>query len=207
MRYDTKDGYLHFTAHKGVDNKMFNMISLNTSTVKNKFCQKMQKCNEFVCARCYAQTLESLRKLITPPFAKNGELLSKRLLRDNEIPILNIRLVRFDAFGELINKTHYRNLIQIVEANPTAFFALWTKRADLIKNDMKRLKNMNHVFSSPRMNVVAKEQSKLFDKVFTVYNAPYVREHNVKINCSKSCFKCGICYSKNRTKYIHELVR
>jgi len=207
MKHYLNNGeYLHFTQHKSEGNKMDKMMSLNTSTKENPFCQKMRKNKDLICATCYAYTLESFRKKITPPFAKNGELLSRKL-KSNEIPILNSEYVRFNAFGELLNKTHFKNLLAIVEANPHVNFALWSKRANIIKSYLKRFDNLTYVYSSPRVNVIDMRYTDIFDKIFTVFNIHYIRENAIDINCKASCYTCGLCYNRNDVKFIHEQIR
>jgi hypothetical protein len=83
-------------------------------------------------------------------FRRNNELLSSKELEPAQIPFLNYHTVRFNAFGELINKQHFINLVKIAEHNPKTTFTLWTKRMDLVS---KRPKNMIITQSSYKLNV------------------------------------------------------
>ena len=204
MLYQLSTGDIQFTVHK--EYKLKGLASLNTSTLENPFCQKMICNKDLVCGRCYAKTLEQFRHLVHERFAKNGVALSKKI-KDSEVPIVNWKTVRFNSFGELINATHYKNLLKIVEANPGTMFALWTKRYDIIKKHRKDFDNLIHVYSSPKMNTVSTKFEKMFDKIFTVFNIKYVRENNVDINCTGSCATCMLCYTHNDVKYINERVR
>lgn len=206
MRFNIGDSFIQFTEHTKY--KLKGMTSLNTSTLANPFCHKMIKNKDLICHRCYARTLESLRSLVAKRFEENGKILSSRLLKNNEIPILNYKYVRLNAFGELLNRTHYLNYMKIVEANDSTIFALWSKRLDILKNK-KIFDNLIYVYSSPRLNVIAKDQTNKFDKIFTTFTTKYIRENNIILNChGKECLSCKLCYTKNNdVKFINEKVR
>jgi len=204
LSVQTKHGSYQFTFHNN-KHKMNGMISLNTSTLNNSFCVGMMKKKEHVCNSCYAKTLESMRPNVRNRYELNSVALAKKL-KPNELPHIQGSFVRFNSFGELINLTHYKNMIAIAEANPHTTFTLWTKRTALIKNAIANLDNLIHVYSSPTKNVESK-LPKGFNKVFTVFNLPYVRENNVEINCTKSCRSCLLCYTHNDTVFVRELIR
>lgn len=205
MLYNLSIGSILFTFHLN-DYKMREMYSLNTSTKANKFCNTMHGNKDCVCSSCYAFTLESMRGKVRRRYEENGITLSKRVMKDSEVPILDFDYTRFNAFGELLNIIHYRNLMKIVEANPKVVFALWTKRPELFKKEMVLADNLFYIYSSLKRN----EEPKLpkgFNKTFTVFNKPFAREHDTPINCSASCKSCLLCYSDNDIIAIHELIR
>ena len=105
---------LHITIGSG---KMDGIVSINTSSLQNDFCQSMHDCRDNVCNSCYAIRLTKFRSTLENKLEKNSELLSEAPLADDQIPakIGTAKLVRFNSFGELINTQHYRNLIKIVE--------------------------------------------------------------------------------------------
>ena len=112
--------------------KLKGISAINTNTVTNKFCQKMQKGNN-ICKHCYSQAmLTGSRKNCQDSFQRNSDLLSSRGLSNHEIPIINAAWFRFHGHGELINELHFLNLCRIAEANPQTTFALWTKRKDIV---------------------------------------------------------------------------
>jgi hypothetical protein len=94
--------------------------------------------------------------------------------------------------------------LAIAEANPATTFAMWTKRLDIVKP--VRMDNFIYVYSSPQKNVVA-PLPKGFDKVFTVFSKPFIRENGVGINCQQSCAACLLCYTRNDIVYVNEALR
>ena len=154
----------------------FQAISVNTIT--NKFCQDMHntKRDDVICIKCYSfATLESKRfgSNLEKALQRNSDLLSKPLDEDC-IPFINASYFRFDAHGELINRTHFENLILIAQHNPKCNFALWTKRRDivnLVKRDMEQDNtpfpdNLILVWSNPVVNAVHFKPPEGFDYVF-----------------------------------------
>jgi hypothetical protein len=215
MKYNLSTGeVLHFTEHQAYretsimkgKNKMQGMCSLNTSSLTNAFCQAMSKNVNFICHSCYARKLEAFRKKIMRGcFDRNGKILEKPL-RDRDIPQLDLPHLRFNAFGELEGKYHYFNYVKMAEANPTVTCVLWTKREDIIKKHKATLPNLIHIYSAPRFNVISGD-TKLFDKIFTVYNKKYIEQNNVNMNCEQFCIDCLKCYTHNDIKYINEKAR
>ena len=156
--------------------KDFQAISVNT--VSNTFCQVMHntKRDDIICRKCYSfATLESKRfgSNLEKALQRNSDLLSKPLDEDC-IPFINAAYFRFDAHGELINCTHFENLILIAKHNPHCKFALWTKRKDivnLVKYNMEQDNtpfpdNLILVWSNPIVDDVHWRPPANFDYVF-----------------------------------------
>ena len=191
--------------------------AINTSPSSNPFCKRMAK-TAAVCRRCYSTRLEKLygatkengRSGKVLQWVKNGKILSRRLLKDSELPhFISRRPVRFQAHGELFNTTHLLNLIAIAEANPAVTFALWTKRLDLTRGNLKQLDNLFYVYSVSKLNRLHQKLPAGFHKVFAVFDRAYVEEHNLSglINCQKKCATCMLCYAKNEVTHIYELLK
>lgn len=188
--------------------KMINMVSLNTSSLSNKFCQSMAK-KDLVCKDCYSNRLLKMYKTAEVAFTNNGKILSNSILPNEKLPYFNAHTVRFNAYGELINMNHLVNLMNTCRKNKHTNFTLWTKKSGLVwkyLRDYPKPKNLTLVYSSEKVN----ERGKLplhFDKVFTVYS----KDNKGKsfINCGdKPCFECMKCYDpKNRTVYINEVIK
>lgn len=183
--------------------KMVNMVSLNTSTLNNTFCQSMRQRTGLICSKCYAARLEAFRHAAKDKFSNNADILSSAPISDQDIPIINRLCVRFHSFGELINRLHYRNLVKIAEKNPEVMFSLWTKRPNLVDTKIKP-DNMILIYSSPMLNTAGKRPAG-FNKVFTVYDRDHAGE--VDINCSEVCFNCRLCYSHNGVINVNERLR
>ena len=154
----------------------FQAISVNT--IANKFCQVMHNTerDDIICRKCYSfATLESKRfgNNLEKALQRNSDLLSKPLDEDC-IPFINAAYFRFDAHGELINCTHFENLILIAKNNPHCKFALWTKRKDivnLVKHNMEQDNtpfpdNLILVWSNPIVNAIHFKPPEGFDYAF-----------------------------------------
>ena len=201
---------LHITKkHTG---KMEGMQSLSTSYKQNPYCMQRSKVDGTICQKCYAQNMMKMYKALDPCMAKNGEILSSRVLEKEELPVLNVAFFRFETFGDLINDTHAINYFNICKANPDTHFALWTKNPGLIQSAIdkgnKKPKNLQIVLSSPYVNVKAEHKWKFVDKLFTVYDKQFIAEHGIEVNChGKCCLKCKLCYKKNGITDIKEQLK
>jgi hypothetical protein len=192
---------IHITQGSG---KLAGIISINTPTSTNPFCQSMQK-KDSVCKSCYAQRYEKLRPNIVEAFKRN-KFLSERELLPQEIPAINEQIARFASYGELINMMHFINLLRIALANPRTIFTLWTKRPRIVQRVLKLMgkpDNLILIYSSPIVGKVS-ALPKGFDKVFTTF----VRGSDMTdINCHGSCNTCRLCYSHNDTTFINEIIK
>ena len=191
--------------------KMEGMCSLNTSPELNAFCQLMRVTDGAICRSCYTRSSELRWENCHDLWANNYIVLTENLLKDNEVPFLNVSIFRFQAHGDLGNRTHYKNLIKIADANPQTMFALWTKRLDVInRGGLIKRKNLIYVYSTPRLNELKPERPKGFHRVFTVYSRPFVRENKqIKINCGeKQCISCRLCYTHDKElTHVNELIK
>lgn len=186
--------------------KLKGIAAINTNPLTNSFCQRMSK-GSGVCSQCYSQKmLKTFRQSCVKAWERNSNELSERLLEYPELPQLNFAYVRLNAHGELVNKTHLDNLGLIAKRNPDTTFVLWTKRRELLRNFVKPA-NMILVYSTAKINgkpILPKG----FDKVFTVYSKEYIKKHpEVRINCSKKCAPCLLCYRKNPVEFINEVLK
>ena len=195
--------------------KLEGLGGINTNPLTNKFCTRPVK-RTSICSFCYSKKmLRSYRKNCVPLFNHNSELLSSNMLNiDTDIP-KNIKydLIRFNAHGELINPIHFKNCISICNKFSSKTFALFTKRDNLISNYMKKggtlPSNLVLVYSSHTINEYHPFLPQHFHKNFTVYTEQWLKDNpnKVKINCKKSCNKCKLCYSFNKTTSISELIK
>lgn len=132
-------------------NKMAGMTSINVTT-GNAFCTEMrERADEreklrrdmilagrnpdaegfpsFICVGCYAnKLLESRDDTVRAAFKENEDLLTSRIVPFDQLPkYVPGQVVRFHAFGDVINDTHLANIFNIINANPQAYFTIWTK--------------------------------------------------------------------------------
>lgn len=197
---------LHITIGSG---KMEFIPSINTSTLKNKFCDSMRLSSDksLICTNCYAATYEKMRPFLVEALERNNDLF-ERILLDSELPRLNYAIARFDSFGEVHNEVHVLNYFNIARKNPETVFGFWTKRKDLIKKVLKMVSKPSNVIlihSSAKKNKVDRLPAG-YDKVFTAHKKSDLKP-SVAINCSKSCNDCRLCYSHNDVVFINEIMK
>lgn len=201
---------VHYTVkHSG---KMEGMQSLSTSCLCNKYCKNRSSNSELVCSHCYAQRQMKMYKNLNACLERNTKILTGRILKEAEIPMINASFFRFESFGDLINATQVINYFHICKKNKHVHFALWTKNPwiieEAIESGEKKPSNLQIVYSSPCLNEVIEPVYDFIDKIFTVFDKNYIKEHNVDINCgAKSCLLCNKCYRKNNVRYINEKLK
>lgn len=201
----------YFKISGQMSGKMEGIRSLNTSHILNANCQKNRKDKESICSHCYSYISEKRFKKTENLYKHNYNILSTHVLKANEVPILNDKLFRFNAHGDLINRVHYNNLIKIVKNNPGTLFALWTKNLEVIYKGkgIIHLDNLQYIYSDMYLNNLEEiEVPEGFHKVFRVYNTKTLRNNpDIKVNCPNSCFKCRKCYTPNDIEIINEQIR
>ena len=192
--------------------KLDGLHAISTNTVTNEFCQKMNASNKDnqICRICYSHNmLKSYRKNMQPALQRNSDALSQSILDDVDIPFYIHAFMRINAHGELINDTHFKNIVLIARKNPHCNFALWTKRKDIINRVIKLgydlPDNLILVYSNPTINKVMYEPPKHFHKVFN--NVEY--EHKTEEqNCTgQQCINCMLCYNHNDVSVIIEATK
>jgi len=197
--------------------KLSGIPAINTNTVTNEFCIKM-KDTDSICGSCYShRMLNTYRKNCQPAFQHNSDLLSKSILIEDFLPVINSAFFRFNGHGELINMTHLINLVNICIKNPHTSFALWTKRKSLINNLIrfghrfsngsdKLPDNLILIYSNPKIDCVMTEPPKHFHKVFNNVSKPVYKSVE---NCTgQKCIECLACYKKDSgTDVIVEKVK
>jgi len=186
------------------DGKMEGIPSINVSSLSNDFCKKLSKIKDTVCNKCYSNRYSKMRPNLENKLLLNSELLSEKLLMPSELPVLNARYARFNSFGEIINETHYLNLMLIASHNPFTTFGLWTKRADIVM-EFPKVKNIKYVYSVTKVgnNEPSKAIIDYFDKIFIVHS----RKSTTIMNCYGKCLSCLLCYSDNKIKVINEKIK
>lgn len=201
---------LHFCAnHSG---KMTGIHSLSTDPTTNEHCVKRAKVNGTICSKCYSSTYTKYRKALKIALAKNMEKLCA-IIDIALLPIIAVKYFRFEAFGDLFCNEQVINYFNLCEKNPETKFALWTKNPQYIQQalDAGRTKpdNLNIVLSSPIINQpMVGSKYPFVDKLFTVYDKQYAKEHTININCgARSCATCGKCYEKNDVRIVNELLK
>ena len=184
--------------------KLLGIGAINTDTTTNEFCIR-QKETDTICGKCYShKMLNTFRKSCVPAFQHNSRLMSK-LIDWDLLPIINQAYFRFNGHGELINTAHFQNIVNIARKNPHCSFALWTKRASIVRQFKGELPdNLILVFSNPRIDKVI-DTPRGFHKVFNNVS----KGSTINQNCTvRKCMDCLICYRKDSgTDVIVEAVK
>ena len=177
--------------------KLTGIPAYNTNTKSNEFCIR-QKDTDTICGQCYShKMLDTYRKSCIPAWQHNSDEFSDWIDWD-DLPVVNAAFVRLNGHGELINDTHYQNIIRLARKNPHTTFALWTKRASIVRQYQARPihgmpTNLILVFSNPRIDKVIgvpRGFHKVFNNVSKGSTAPQ--------NCTgRKCMECLACYRKD----------
>lgn len=216
-------GYNAFSKETGLhvcikhNGKMEGLQSLSTSPVLNKYCEYRSKNPALICNKCFAIAMHNgAYPDLNNCTKKNTEILTSRILADEEWILLNVAYFRLEAFGDLNNVTQAINYLNFVRLNPqVTAFSWYTKNPWFIEQafkqtGMKKPKNLIIGISSPCYNHPVKPDRWWFaDFVFTVYTAEYAVEHDIQINCGdRVCMECLRCYKHHKgIMYVNEIVK
>ena len=177
--------------------KLTGIPAYNTNTKSNEFCMR-QKDTDTICGQCYShKMLDTYRKSCIPAWQHNSDEFSDWIDWD-DLPVVNAAFVRLNGHGELINDTHYQNIIRLARKNPHTTFALWTKRASIVRQYQARPihgmpTNLILVFSNPRIDKVI-GVPRGFHKVFNNVSKGSTEPQNCT---GRKCMDCLACYRKD----------
>ena len=194
--------------------KLKNVLAINTDTTSNEFCNKQYNSKDprNICTYCYSQNmLKTFRKNCVPAFQRNSKLLSESILPVESLPVIKTAFFRYNGHGELINRNHFVNLINIARKNPGVIFGLWTKRRDIVgkyfKNCGSKIPgNLILIYSNSRLDNVKKIPPKYFHKTFnnvTPENTPEIMPGVVHCTGQK-CIDCRACYTPGENTTVVE---
>ena len=191
--------------------KMAGVNCLSTSNLANPFCAARKKDPNSICSKCYADTTCKRYSALNVNMIKNTEILTSVLFDVHEMPMINAAIFRFEAFGDLINKTQCINYFRLCKANPHVRFALWTKNPGIVRQAINagetKPKNLVILLSSHKIGKkIDSSKWDFIDKTFTVYRKTEMPE--TEINCgARSCLACQRCYHKNTETDIREYLK
>lgn len=158
-----KAGYAGEPVPYAIKNKMAGIASINVST-DNAFCQGMREkakdreaCRKElikqgadpddedlfskICLGCYANELEG-RPSVKKRFTENLHVLTEHVISQDELPVFEAgEVIRFHAFGDMVNEVHFVNMFNIVNWNPQAYFTVWSKNYRLFHDYLVRSGN------------------------------------------------------------------
>lgn len=201
--------------------KMENLISISTSPF-NPICNKRAANPKSICAHCFSRRMLKVYRALAAKLDRNAKLLSTVELTPADVYHFKPKsgYFRFEAFGDLFSTLQVKNYFTIAEVLGADGIncALWTKNPQVIKAaideyGLKKPANLNIIYSVAGLNSnVGAAIYKAFhecgytfiDKVFTVYD----NADGVAINCgARDCAGCGLCYTKNDTVFVNELLK
>jgi len=196
---------------KKMHGKMTGFHTLNTSPLDNKFCLRMRATEGTICSYCYScRALETYAPTARKMWKENGKILSRKIIREEELPVTRKKYFRFQSHGELLNEKHYINLVNIAKKNPQSVFLLPTKKKAIVgKLGKMGAENLILSYSEPLINHLVEELPDNFDRRFSVFTKEYAKEHGIDINCAgKRCIECLQCYTiGNNLKFVNEYLR
>jgi len=191
--------------------KLEGLRAISTNTTTNDYCIKQyeKKDSKNICTFCYSQEmLRTYRKNMAQALQRNTDIISKKVIHEDGLPIILDAFFRFNAHGELINEINLINYVNIALKNPHCNFSLWTKRFDILSKyfkDNKKPKNFILIYSNPKINHILEVVPKYFDKTFNNVQEDLKKE---KQNCSgQKCKDCLLCYKLDSTNTIVEKVK
>lgn len=190
-------------------------IKSTSTSPDNKYCEMRARCADCICHECYSKQSMNYKKSFLAHLRQNKELLTSRILTDDELPTITDYFYRLESHGDTANETQAINYVNICRKNPGTRFALWSKNPWIYKKvfaEYGKPENMIFVLSSCFYNIVANAKLYPFvDVVFTVYTADYAIANNVEINCGTAkCIHCLKCYTANENDgiiYISEILK
>jgi len=196
---------LHVTTK--MNGKMDMMQSISSGF--SEACYKRASDPDSPCHGCYSIKMMKRYKNASICFENNSDILKGRILERHELPTINAAFFRFNAHGEIENKTQVLNFFNICKKNKFTNFALWTHDPKIVHQalkEQKKPKNLRLIYSSQKLNKIDK-LPKNFDKVFTVFTKKYAESNQIGINCGhKKCIECLQCYKPNdKNTFINEL--
>jgi hypothetical protein len=213
-----------FKVYGNLDGKMAGVPHISVAAGESGICKACE-----MAKICYAVRYQSLRPSVRKSYLKNGEDLTAKVYDMSEIPYVNSRLCRFDAFGELytgkkgeIQLTNYCNTAR---KNPDTTFVLWTRNYRLIAEYFKLRKcggmhekpaNLKIIRSTQRVNDPVQAIPPGYDGVFNVVQKEYAEKNNITINCGMKdengekigCARCPTgCYKPGVRVICYELAK
>lgn len=198
---------------ENMSGKMSGILAISTLCTINPRCIARMKSGENVCKHCFAAATTARYKSLREHLEENTRTLSAGIIPDENLPRFKktVSIVRFEAFGDLVNVAHARNYLRIATINPHVKFALWTKNPDILADAIAidgKPANMMVIQSALKLDTPEPPFADFVDKVFTVYRPETIDRENIEINCgARDCAGCAECYLDKAVKEIREKLK
>lgn len=203
---------LHVSGH--MTGKMDGIKCITSACTVNDHCKSLH--TNGICKHCYAFKYLNMRPTVRKCYEKNSNVLSNDMDVAYMPTFRKGDFVRFESFGDLINRNHIENYLLIAFKNPKTNFALFTKRRFMLENyfkdfEVKKPKNLAIVSSAYTLNDDQNAELyasyltndnlgfKLIDTVFNVYTNDENIQKKDKLamhtwQCEKQCRFCLVCW-------------
>jgi len=206
--------------YNGTTGKMAGTSHISVQTGDPETCKRCK-----VATICYAARYQRLRPVVKESYRKNGLEITSRIFEMDELPIVTNFQCRFDAFGEIYDgekgDIQLTNYINIATKNPKVNFVLWSRNYKKIEKyftENMKPDNFKLIRSSSEVDkpVYVIPNKHIWDGVFSVVSAQYIKDNNVKLNCGTkdeygekySCVSCPTrCYSMDTETVVFEQVK
>lgn len=211
---DEKKIYIDYSICKNHSGKMQGLQSISTSCLENPLCIARRASGSSICAACYAAAQLEHQKTLRNKTHYNTLFYSRYNLTLQDVPTINTRFLRIEAFGDVQNVQQCKNYYTIAKANKGVNFAIWTKNIDLYNAAGKKPSNVIMIYSIPETNMqvtkarydLLRKYNPIIDKTFSVFTKQYADAENITINCGgRACASCLRCYTRKGDKIINEL--
>lgn len=204
-------------------NKMENKVSLSTSPLLNFNCMRraLSGGENCICSHCYSVAMNGQYEDLKAKLKENTYNLTLRPIMADEMADCDYYInkyegVRFEAFGDIQTAGHMSNLLRIARHWPAQNFTLWTKNLYLVNSVLDtegKPDNLILIYSNPWIDKPILDTSapalRHCDKVFNVYTDEDTAEAlGATVNCgARDCAVCQLCYTKNATAVVNELLK
>lgn len=204
---------LHVSNH--MSGKMDGIKCITSACTVNDHCKSLH--TNGICKHCYAFRYLQLRPSVRKCYEKNSKALSSAMDVAYMPTFRHGEFVRFESFGDLINREHIENYLLICFKNPKTNFALFTKRRFMLENyfkdfEAKKPSNLAIVSSAyvlnddQNMELYSSYDAndrfgfKLVDTVFNVYTDGESMQKKDRLalhtcECKKQCQFCLVCWA------------
>ena len=191
---------LHITVHT-LQKKLDSFISINTSVKENPFCRLMHTQKSIICGNCYAFKMVGHYIQLERYLVENYRRLLKPLSKEEiaitceKLSSMHTGYIRLNSLGELSGPENLLNYYRICEGVREARFALYTKRADLIKRMNGKPLNLSIIWSNHKIDAPSKKIPYGCNGTFNILSYDYCIENKISPSCKRECRKCLRCYS------------
>lgn len=169
--------------------------------------------------KCYGHRYQNLYPVIKKSYHRNGEMMTRTVYKQDDLPDVNTFQCRFNSFGELFTGdkgvTQLTNYVNIALKNPKTKFGIWSHNYELIESYFdinSKPKNFRIIRSTNGVNVPILEMSELhnaWDGVFNVVTPEFAKTYSININCGEhKCTDCPVkCYTAKGETIANEFLK